>query len=119
MNGIKWMEICPDSSKLSQDLREIQKTIQDFGSQVILLPGKIEILNEQNERILRALQDLNNEIKDLKKRRTDIPGTSRSNQDNIRDAFGTVNTSQKGKATVIAKPKTSEELLLDFLKSTK
>ena len=67
MNGIKWREISPDSSKLSQDLREIQKTIQDFGSQVILLPGKIEILNEQNEQILRVLQDLSNENRDLKK----------------------------------------------------
>ncbi|KAL0461457.1 UNVERIFIED_CONTAM: movement protein [Sesamum latifolium] len=42
-----WKELEPDTSKISQDLREIQKTVQDYGHRLIHIPIKIENLSQK------------------------------------------------------------------------
>ena len=60
------------------------------------------------------------DILELKKKQRDTPGISKSHQENIRDAFGPVQTLHlKGKATVVPKQKTQEELMIDLLKIIK
>ena len=46
MNEINQKKINSDNSKLSQNLREIKKTIQNFNNKVKILPEKIEILKK-------------------------------------------------------------------------
>ena len=40
-----WKELESDTSKISQDLREIQKTVQDHGHKLIHMSIKIETLS--------------------------------------------------------------------------
>ncbi|KAL2237487.1 UNVERIFIED_CONTAM: hypothetical protein Sindi_0940400 [Sesamum indicum] len=40
-------ELEPDTSKISQDLRKIQKTVQDYGHRLIHIPMKIESLSQK------------------------------------------------------------------------
>ncbi|KAL2235895.1 UNVERIFIED_CONTAM: hypothetical protein Sindi_1321700 [Sesamum indicum] len=90
-------ELEPDTSKISQDLREIQKTVQDYGHRLIHIPMKIESLSQKLDEILKILPDLHKgltdlriEITDLKKNQRESPETSRSRQERIRDALGTI-----------------------------
>ncbi|KAL2237836.1 UNVERIFIED_CONTAM: hypothetical protein Sindi_0975300 [Sesamum indicum] len=92
-----WKELEPDTSKISQDLREIQKTVQDYGHRLIHIPMKIESLSQKVNEILKILPDLHKgltdlriEITDLKKNQRENPKTSRSRQERIRDALGTI-----------------------------
>ncbi|KAL2246216.1 UNVERIFIED_CONTAM: hypothetical protein Sindi_2889800 [Sesamum indicum] len=86
-----------DTSKISQDLREIQKTVQDYGHRLIHIPMKIETLSQKVDEILKILPDLYKgltdlriEITDLKKNQRESPETSRSRQERIKDALGTI-----------------------------
>ncbi|KAL0431023.1 UNVERIFIED_CONTAM: hypothetical protein Sradi_0728300 [Sesamum radiatum] len=107
-----WKELEPDTSKISLDLREIQKTVQDYGHRLIHIPMKIEVLSQKMDEILKILPDLQKgltdmktEVADLKKNQRDSPETSKSRQERIRDALGTVPLlHQKGKAMEIPKP---------------
>ncbi|KAL2228433.1 UNVERIFIED_CONTAM: hypothetical protein Sindi_1823000 [Sesamum indicum] len=102
-----------DTPKISQDLREIQKTVQDYGHRLIHIPMKIEALSEKVDEILKILPDLHKgltdlriEITDLKRNQRENPKTSRSRQERIRDTLGTIPLlHQKGNATEIPKPK--------------
>ncbi|KAL0413345.1 UNVERIFIED_CONTAM: movement protein [Sesamum radiatum] len=84
----EWRELEPDNSKISQDLREIQKTVQDYGHRLIHIPMKIENLSQKMDEILKilpdlqkGLTDLRTEVADLKKNQRDSPETSKSRQD--------------------------------------
>ena len=122
-----WKELEPDTSKISQDLREIQKTVQDYGHRLIHIPMKIESLSQKVDEVLKILPDLHKgladlkaEITDLKKNQRESPETSRSRQERIRDALGTVPLlHQKGKATEIPKPKSREDLIIASIRSIK
>ncbi|KAL2237555.1 UNVERIFIED_CONTAM: hypothetical protein Sindi_0947200 [Sesamum indicum] len=79
-----------------------------------------ESLRQKVDEILKILPDLHKgltdlriEITDLKKNQRENPETSRSRQERIRDALGTVPLlHQKGKATEIPKPKSREDLII-------
>ena len=122
-----WKELEPDTSKISQDLREIQKTVQDYGHRLIHIPMKIESLSQKVDEVLKILPDLHKgltdlkaEITDLKRNQRESPETSRSRQERIRDALGTVPLlHQKGKATEIPKPKSREDLIIASIRSIK
>ena len=122
-----WKELEPDTSKISQDLREIQKTVQDYGHRLIHIPMKIESLSQKVDEVLKILPDLHKgltnlrtEITDLKRNQRESPETSRSRQERIRDALGTVPLlHQKGKATEIPKLKLREDLIIASIRSIK
>lgn len=119
----RWREIEADTSKLSTDLREIQKTVQDYGHRLINIPMKIEQMNQKVDEILRILPDLKYIVADLKKEVSDLKGkraghSGTSKQERIRDAFGPVPLlHQKGKAKEIPRPKTQEERINEILRS--
>ncbi|KAL2226501.1 UNVERIFIED_CONTAM: hypothetical protein Sindi_2008800 [Sesamum indicum] len=77
-----------------------------------------ESLSQKVDEVLKILPDLHKgladlkaEITDLKKNQRENPKTSRSRQERIRDALGTVPLlHQKGKATEIPKPRLKENL---------
>ncbi|KAL0462399.1 UNVERIFIED_CONTAM: hypothetical protein Slati_0127500 [Sesamum latifolium] len=126
-NRTDWKELEPDASKISQDLREIQKTVQDYGHRLIHIPMKIENLSQKMDEILKilpdlqkGLTDLKTEVADLKKNQRDSPETSKSRQERIRDALGTVPLlHQKGKATKVPKPKTKDERIREVINAIK
>ncbi|KAK4389742.1 movement protein [Sesamum angolense] len=97
IRGIAWKEIEADTSKISQDLREIQKTIQDYGHRLSNIPMKVDYLCHKMDEILKILPylhknltDLKIEIADLKRNQRENPETSISRQEHIRDALGTL-----------------------------
>ncbi|KAL0409606.1 UNVERIFIED_CONTAM: hypothetical protein Sradi_1895000 [Sesamum radiatum] len=114
-NGLERIE--PDTSKISQDLRKIQKTVQDYGHRLIHMPMKIENLSQKMDEILKILPDLQKgiidmktELVDLKKNQRDSHETSKSRQERIRDAFGIVPLlHQKGKGMEVPKPEIRDE----------
>ncbi|KAL0437680.1 UNVERIFIED_CONTAM: hypothetical protein Sradi_0475900 [Sesamum radiatum] len=68
----------------------------------------------------KGLTDMKTEVADLKRNQRDNPETSRSRQERIRDALGTVPLlHQKGKATEVPKPKTREDLIIASIRSIK
>ncbi|KAL2236587.1 UNVERIFIED_CONTAM: hypothetical protein Sindi_0850400 [Sesamum indicum] len=83
------------------------------------------ILARRNEMGLKILPDLNKsltnlrtEITDVKRNQRENPETSRSRQERIMDALGTVPLlHQKGKATEISKPKSLEDLIIASIRS--
>ena len=122
-----WKELEPDTSKISQDLREIQKTVQDYGHRLIHIPMKIESLSQKVDEVLKILPDLHKgltdlraEITDLKRNQMENPETSRSGQSESRLPWNsTSSTPQKGKATEIPKPKSREDLIIASIRSIK
>ncbi|KAK4395845.1 UDP-glycosyltransferase 83A1 [Sesamum angolense] len=109
VRGTHWKELESETSKISQDLREIQKTIQDYELKLIHVPMKIESLNQKVDEILKILLDLHKDFTDLKTKVVDLknnqrenPKTSRSRQKWIRDALRRIPLlHQKGKAKEI------------------
>ncbi|KAL2235934.1 UNVERIFIED_CONTAM: hypothetical protein Sindi_1325600 [Sesamum indicum] len=86
-----WKELELDTSKISQDMREIQKTIQDYGHRLIHIPMKMETLSQTVDEILKILLNLHKDFIDLKEEITDLkrnnkkgPETSKSRQERIR-----------------------------------
>ncbi|KAL0434933.1 UNVERIFIED_CONTAM: hypothetical protein Sradi_0201200 [Sesamum radiatum] len=68
-----------------------------------------EILKSLSD-LQKGLTDMKIEIADLKKNQRDSPETSKSRQERIRDALGTIPLlHQKGKTMEIPKPKTRDE----------
>ncbi|KAL0451705.1 UNVERIFIED_CONTAM: hypothetical protein Slati_1148600 [Sesamum latifolium] len=122
-----WKELEPDTLKISQDLREIQKTVQDYGHRLIHIPMKIENLSQKMDEILKilpdlqkGLTDLKTEVADLKKNQRDSPQTSKSKKERIRDALRTVPLlHQKGKATEIPKSKIRDERIREVINAIK
>ncbi|KAL2251371.1 UNVERIFIED_CONTAM: hypothetical protein Sindi_2259400 [Sesamum indicum] len=97
IKGTDWKEFEPDTSKISQDLRVIQKTVQDYGHRLNNIPMKIESLSQKVDEVLKILPnlhkdltDLKSEIADLKRNQRENPNTSKSRQERTRDALGTV-----------------------------
>ena len=88
---------------------------------------KIESLNPKEDEVLKILPDLHKDLTDLKAEITNLkrnerksPETSRSRQEQIRDALGTILLlHQKGKAMEIPKPKSREDLILTSIRSIK
>ncbi|KAL0327610.1 UNVERIFIED_CONTAM: hypothetical protein Sangu_1839000 [Sesamum angustifolium] len=127
IRGIAWKEIEADTSKISQDLREIQKTVQDYGHRLSNIPMKVDSLCHKMDEILKILPDLHKnltdlktEVADLKRSKRENPETSISRQERIRDALGTVPLlHQKGKAKEIPRPKTRDEQIQEILNSIK
>ncbi|KAL2250247.1 UNVERIFIED_CONTAM: hypothetical protein Sindi_2498400 [Sesamum indicum] len=118
-------ELESDTSKISQDLIKIQKIVQDYGHRLIHRPMKIKSLSQKVDEVLKILPDLHKgltdlkaEITDLKRNQRESPETSRSRQERIRDALGTVPLlHQKGKATEIPKPKADLSYLQELAES--
>ncbi|KAL0395297.1 UNVERIFIED_CONTAM: hypothetical protein Slati_4495900 [Sesamum latifolium] len=67
-----WKELEPDTSKISQDLRENKKTVQDYGHRLIYIPMKIENLSQKMDEILKILPDLQKGLTDLKTEVVDL-----------------------------------------------
>ncbi|KAL0355125.1 UNVERIFIED_CONTAM: hypothetical protein Sradi_3959400 [Sesamum radiatum] len=64
----------------------------------------------------KGLTDMKTEVADLKKNQRDSPETSKSRQERIRDALGTVPLlHQKGKAMEVPKPKTKDERIREVI----
>ncbi|KAL2248436.1 UNVERIFIED_CONTAM: hypothetical protein Sindi_2695900 [Sesamum indicum] len=61
-----WKKLEPDTSKISQDLREIQKTVQDYEHRLIHIPMRIESLSQKVDEVLKILPDLHKGLTDLK-----------------------------------------------------
>ena len=88
---------------------------------------KIESLSQKVDEVLNILPDLHKgltdlkaEIADLKRNQRENSETSKSRQEEIRDALGTVPLlHQKGKATEIPKPKSREDLIIASIRSIK
>ncbi|KAL0399297.1 UNVERIFIED_CONTAM: hypothetical protein Sradi_2273000 [Sesamum radiatum] len=122
-----WKELEPDNSKISQDLREIQKTVQDYGHRLVHIPMKIENLSQKIDEILKILPDLQKGLTDLKtevaylkKNQRDSSETSKSRQELIRDTLGTVPLlHQKEKAMEVPKPKTRDERIREVINAIK
>ncbi|KAL2237554.1 UNVERIFIED_CONTAM: hypothetical protein Sindi_0947100 [Sesamum indicum] len=69
----------------------------DYGHRLIHIPMKIESLSQKVDEVLKILPDLHKgltdlkaEVTDLKKNQRESPETSRSRQERIRDALGTM-----------------------------
>ncbi|KAL0401715.1 UNVERIFIED_CONTAM: hypothetical protein Slati_4201400 [Sesamum latifolium] len=77
--GTDWKELELDTSKISQDLREIQKMVQNYGHRLIYMPMKIETLNQKMDKILKILLDLHKGLTDLKTEVVDIKRNQRDN----------------------------------------
>ena len=122
-----WKELEPDTPKISQDMREIQKTAQDYGNRLIHIPMKIETLSETVDKIFKILPDLHKDLRDLKTEVTNLktnqkenPETSRSKKERTRDVLGSVPfLNQKGKVMETLKPKTRDDMILEAIKSIK
>ncbi|KAL2228557.1 UNVERIFIED_CONTAM: hypothetical protein Sindi_1835400 [Sesamum indicum] len=78
-------------------MREIRKTVQDYGYRLIHIPMKIESLSQKEDDVLKilpglhkGLTDLKAEITDLKRNQRENPETSKSKQERIRGVLGTV-----------------------------
>ncbi|KAL0463052.1 UNVERIFIED_CONTAM: hypothetical protein Slati_0192800 [Sesamum latifolium] len=68
----------------------------------------------------KGLTDLKIEVVDLKKNQRDSPETSKSRQERIKDALGTVPLlHQKGKAMEVPKPKTRDERIREVINAIK
>ncbi|KAL0395411.1 UNVERIFIED_CONTAM: hypothetical protein Slati_4507300 [Sesamum latifolium] len=68
----------------------------------------------------KGFTDLKIEVANLKKSQRDSPETSKSRQEQIRDALGTVPLlHQKGTAMEIPKPKTRDERIREVISAIK
>ncbi|KAL0287176.1 UNVERIFIED_CONTAM: hypothetical protein Sangu_2704600 [Sesamum angustifolium] len=79
IRGIAWKEIEADTSKISQDLREIQKTVQDYGHRLSNIPMKVDSLCHKMDEILKILPDLHKNLADLKTEVADLKSSKREN----------------------------------------
>lgn len=68
MKGLELKEIDPYLSNDTRDLREVQKTIQDYKPKLMDVSMTMKLLNWVIELILKIFPDLEKEILDLKKR---------------------------------------------------
>ena len=67
-------EIQADSSQISSDLREIQKTVQFYGNHQYHVPSQVaEILRHQEE-ILKTLKDIQTRVQKLEHRPSSSKG---------------------------------------------
>ncbi|KAL0409350.1 UNVERIFIED_CONTAM: hypothetical protein Sradi_1869400 [Sesamum radiatum] len=127
ISGTDWKELKPDTSKILQNLREIQKTVQDYRHRLIHMPMKIETLNQKMNEIIKilldlhkGLTDLKTEVADLKRNQRDNLETSKFRQERVRDALGTIPLlHQKGKTVEIPKPKTRDERIHEGISAIK
>lgn len=61
----KFKEIVMDSSKISEDLREIQKTVQNYCNHAYGVPREIERISQKQEEILTTLLEIQKKIQTL------------------------------------------------------
>ncbi|KAK4388172.1 hypothetical protein Sango_2423800 [Sesamum angolense] len=77
-------EIEADTSKISQDLREIQKTVQDYGHRLSNIPMKVDSLCHQMDQILKILPDLHKNLTDLK---TEVANLKRNQRETLKRPY--------------------------------
>lgn len=61
----RFKEIEPDSSKISQDLREIQKTAQNYDNNLYGVPQEIKRISSKQDEMLIALKDIQCRVEKL------------------------------------------------------
>ena len=111
----KFLEIVPDSSKLSLDLREIQKTVQNYGNMLYFVPQRVEEILKNQEEILGILKDIQTRIQKLEQQ---SGSSKRTSGGWLPPSFGTEPLlHQQGNARVVSKPLTEEEKMINLIKS--
>ena len=80
-----------------KDLSRSEGDVQNYGHRLIHIPMRIEFMSQKVDEVLKILPDLHKgltdlraEITDLKRNQWENLETSRSRQERIRDALGTV-----------------------------
>lgn len=61
----KFNEIKPDSSKISEDLREIQKTVQNYGNWLYGVPQQVQRISLQQEETLKIIGEILKKVERL------------------------------------------------------
>ncbi|KAL0283726.1 UNVERIFIED_CONTAM: hypothetical protein Sradi_7219600 [Sesamum radiatum] len=126
IRGIFWKEIEADTSKISQDLREIQKTVQDYGHRLSNIPMKVDSLCHKMDEILKILPDLHKNLTDLK---TEVADLKRNQREILKRPYpdksvsgtpsdSTSSTSER-EGERNSQPKTRDEQIQEILNSIK
>lgn len=86
----RFKEIVADTSKISEDLREIQKTVQNYGNHTYGVPQEVRRISIKQDEILTILLELQKKIQTL-----ELNQTCSSRRKPIN--FGKVNFTPKAK----------------------
>ena len=113
----EWNEILPDKSKFSEDLREVQKTVQNYGNRHIHLPAQVHQIQNQMETMVKYQKETLEILHDIQKRVKNLEDRPSSSGGKKRIDFGTVPyLHQKGNPTEVIRKMTDDEKLIALIK---